>query len=719
MQLHTLNYALQDGIATLTFDEQGSPVNTMCVQWQNDLATVTAQVLADKAQIKGIVLASAKTTFFAGADLKAVMRSTAQDGVRVFEEIERIKRCFRTLETLGVPVVTCLNGTALGGGLELAFVGHHRIAVNNPKIQLGFPEVNLGLIPGAGGITKMTGILGLLAAQPYLLECKLFNPQEALKLGVVHELVETVDQLKDRARAYIHQAQGQAEMAQQVWDRKGYKMPGGSPASPSLAGMLSVAPAVLKQKTRGLYPAPEAALAAMVEGALVDFDTAMRIETRYLATLVTSQVARNMINTFFFNMNGIKDGHSRPAQVPKYKPQKVGILGAGMMGSGIAYAQASRGIATVLKDVNQASADKGKAYSQHLTQKQVDKGRMSADKQNALLSLIHATDQTADLQGCELIIEAVFEQRELKAKVTQEAEPMLAAGGFFASNTSTLPISGLAKASARAEKFVGIHFFSPVDKMKLVEIIRGEQTDDETIARAYDYVQALGKLPIVVNDSRGFYTSRTFGTFVMEGAAMLGEGVPAALIENLAMQVGMPVGPLAVLDETSLSLAVHVLDQTRQDFANEGKTFIPSAGELLVERMVKELKRAGRASGGGFYDYPVGQRKQLWPGLHSHFAKSNASCNHQDIKDRLLYRQAVETARCLSEGVLTSVLDGNIGSIFGIGFPAWTGGALQFIYGQGVDAFAKRCQELAAQYGDGFELSQQVIESLKKNRPVY
>ena len=554
MQLHTLNYALQDGIATLTFDEQGSPVNTMCAQWQNDLATVTDQVVADKAQLKGIVLASAKTTFFAGADLKAVMRSTAQDGVRVFEEIERVKRCFRTLETLGVPVVTCLNGTALGGGLELAFVGHHRIAVNNPKIQLGFPEVNLGLIPGAGGITKMTRILGLLGAQPYVLECKLFNPQEALKLGVVHELVDSTDALKDRALAYIHQAQGQAEMAQQVWDRKGYKMPGGSPASPSLAGMLSVAPAVLKQKTRGLYPAPEAALAAMVEGALVDFDTAMRIETRYLATLLTSQVARNMINTFFFNMNGIKDGHSRPAQVPKYKPQKVGILGAGMMGSGIAYAQASRGIATVLKDVSQASADKGKAYSQHLTQKQVDKGRMSADKQQALLALIHATDQTTDLQGCDLIIEAVFEQRELKAKVTQEAEPMLAAGGFFASNTSTLPISGLAKASAHAEKFVGIHFFSPVDKMKLVEIIRGEHTDDETIARAYDYVQALGKLPIVVNDSRGFYTSRTFGTFVMEGAAMLGEGIPAALIENLAMQVGMPVGPLALLDETSLCM---------------------------------------------------------------------------------------------------------------------------------------------------------------------
>jgi 3-hydroxyacyl-CoA dehydrogenase/enoyl-CoA hydratase/3-hydroxybutyryl-CoA epimerase len=715
----TIRYELANGIATITFDEQGSPVNTMCLQWQDDLDAVAAQALKDKAELRGIVLASAKNTFFAGADLKGVMRSTADDGPRVFAEIERIKRNFRTLETLGVPVVTCLNGAALGGGWEVALVGHHRIAVNNPKVQFGLPEITLGLIPGGGGITKMTRVLGLMAAQPYILESKLFGPEEALKIGVVHELVASADELLPRALAYIEASQGKPEAAQHVWDRKDYKMPGGTPSNPKIAGMLSVAPAVLKQKTRGLYPAPEAALAAMVEGAMVDFDTAMRIESRYLAGLMTGQVARNMINTFFFNMNAIKGGQSRPRDVPKYKPAKVGILGAGMMGAGIAYAQASKGIATVLKDVSIEAAEKGKGYTAKLTQKRVDKGQMSAEKQQSILSLITATASAQDLQGCDLIIEAVYENRELKARVTQEAEAQLAPGGFFASNTSTLPISGLATASARPGQFVGIHFFSPVDKMKLVEIIRGKDTDDQTIARAYDYVQALGKLPIVVNDSRGFYTSRTFGTFVMEGAAMLGEGIPAPVIENAAMQAGMPVGPLAVLDETALSLSVHVLDQTRADFQTEGKTYQATPGELLVERMVKELKRPGRAAGGGFYDYPEGQKKQLWPELKSRFEMPGLSWDLQDIKDRLLYRQAVETARCLAENVLTSVHDGNIGSIFGIGFPAWTGGALQFIYGQGLDAFARRCAALEARFGPGFTLSAEVQACLKQHQPLY
>ncbi|MEZ5647022.1 MAG: 3-hydroxyacyl-CoA dehydrogenase NAD-binding domain-containing protein [Burkholderiaceae bacterium] len=715
----TIRYELANGIATLTFDEQGSPVNTMCLQWQDDLDAVTAQVVKDRAQIKGIVLASAKSTFFAGADLKGVMRSTAADGPRVFAEIERIKKNFRTLETQGVPVVSCLNGAALGGGWEVALVGHHRIAVNNPKVQFGLPEITLGLIPGGGGITKMTRVLGLMAAQPYILESKLFGPEEALKIGVVHELVASPEELMPRALAHIEASQGKPEACQHVWDRKDYKMPGGTPSNPKIAGMLSVAPAVLKQKTRGLYPAPEAALAAMVEGAMVDFDTAMRVESRYLAGLMTGPVARNMINTFFFNMNAIKGGQSRPKDVAKYQPKKVGILGAGMMGSGIAYAQATRGIATVLKDVSAGAAEKGKSYTARLTQKRVDKGQMSAEKQQGILNLITPTANAADLQGCDLIIEAVFEQRELKARVTQEAEPMLAEGGFFASNTSTLPISGLAQASRDAKKFVGIHFFSPVDKMKLVEIIRGQQTDDETVARAYDYVLSLGKLPIVVNDSRGFYTSRTFGTFVMEGAAMLGEGIPAAVIENAAMQAGMPVGPLAVLDETALSLSVHVLDQTRADFTAEGKTYEATPGELLVERMVKELDRSGRAAGGGFYDYPAGQKKVLWPQLKALFGKSDVQWDLQDVKDRILYRQAVETARCLSEGVLTSVHDGNIGSIFGIGFPAWTGGALQFIYGMGVEAFVSRCAELASRHGKGFDLSDAVKLALSKHQPQY
>ena len=426
-----------------------------------------------------------------------------------------------------------------------------------------------------------------------------------------------------------------------------------------------------------------------------------------------------MINTFFFNMNAIKSGQSRPKDVPRYKPQKVGLLGAGMMGAGIAYAQASRGITTVLKDVSLEKAEAGKAYSVKVTQPRVDKGRMNPHDQAALLARITPTANAADLAGCDLIIEAVFEDRALKARVTQEAEPQLAAGGFFASNTSTLPISGLATSSARPEKFIGIHFFSPVDKMKLVEIIRGAKTDDETVARAFDYVQALGKIPIVVNDARGFYTSRTFGTFVMEGAAMLGEGIPAAVIENAGIQAGMPVGPLAVLDETALSLSVHVLDQTRADLAAEGKTYTATPGELLVETMVKELHRKGRAAGGGFYDYPAGQKKTLWPELKTRFEKPGATWDMLTLKDRLLYRQAVETARCLSEGVLTTVHDANIGSIFGIGFPAWTGGAMQFIYGTGIDAFEKRCAELAAQCGPGFVLTDAVKATLRQHQPRY
>jgi 3-hydroxyacyl-CoA dehydrogenase/enoyl-CoA hydratase/3-hydroxybutyryl-CoA epimerase len=712
--MKTIRYELADGIATLTFDEPGSPVNTMCAQWQTDLVAATAQVVQDRDAIRGIVLASAKTTFFAGADLKGTMRLEPSDASRVFREIEQTKKCFRTLETLGKPVVSCINGAALGGGWEVALVGHYRVAVDDRKIQLGLPEITLGLIPGATGITKMTRLLGLMGAQPYILESKLFNPREAHEMGLVHELVTDAAALRPAALAWI----AANPTAAQPWDAKDYRIPGGTPSNPKIAGMLSVAPAVLKQKTRGLYPAPEYALSAMVEGAQVDYDTATRIESRYLAKLIVSPVAKNMINTFFFNMNAIKSGQSRPAGVPRYKPQKVGLLGAGMMGAGIAYAQASRGVTTVLKDVTQDKADKGKAYSVKLTQPRVDKGRMSPHDQKALLDRITATDKAADLQGCDLIIEAVFEQRDLKAKVTHEAEPMLATGGFFASNTSTLPISGLAKASARPEKFIGIHFFSPVDKMKLVEIIRGAQTDDEAVARAFDYVQAIGKIPIVVNDSRGFYTSRTFGTFVMEGAAMLGEGIPAPVIENAGLQAGMPVGPLAVLDETALSLSVHVLDQTRADFAAEGKTLEVSPGNLLVEKMVKELGRHGRAAGGGFYDYPAGARKTLWPGLKQ-FEKPAMTVDMQDLVDRLLYRQAVETARCLQEGVLTTVHDANIGSIFGIGFPAWAGGAMQFIYGMGVDAFIARAAQLAQLHGPGFTLSPEVQDTIRRHQPLY
>ncbi len=711
--MKNIRLSIEDGIATLTFDEPDSPVNTMCLQWQDDLAEAAALLVAEREHLKGIILASAKKTFFAGADLKAVMRLTPADAPRVYAEVERVKKNFRTIETLGLPVVSCINGSALGGGWEVALIGHHRIAVDDPRIELGLPEVTLGLLPGASGVTKMVRQLGLMAAQPYLVEGRLFQPRQGAEAGLVHELVADEQQLRARALAWI------AEHPQSMhpWEAKGYKIPGGDARSPKMAAALTVAPAMLKKKTRGLLPAPEAILACMVEGSLVDLETAFRTESRHLAQLMTGGQAQSMINTFFFNMNAVKSSASRPAGQARFKPQKVGIVGAGMMGAGIAWAQASRGIATVLIDTEAQKAQRGKAYSDKLAQQRVSQGRMSQAEQEALLARIEAGADVQALAGCELIIEAVFEQRELKAEVTRRVEPLLAAGGIMASNTSTLPISGLAQASARPESFIGIHFFSPVDKMQLVEIIRGQQTDDRTVAQAMDYVRALGKLPIVVSDARGFYTSRTFGTFVMEGAAMLGEGIPAPVIENAAMQAGMPVGPLAVLDETALTLSVHVLDQTRADETAQGRSYTASAGELLVERMVKQHSRGGRAAGGGFYDYPAGQPKRLWPELKNLFEKPDAAWDLGEIKDRLLYRQAVETARCLQEGVLGSVHEANIGSIFGIGFPVWTGGALQFIYRQGVSAFAERCQSLAARHGAGFKLDPSVIACLQAYQP--
>ncbi|QEA13307.1 3-hydroxyacyl-CoA dehydrogenase NAD-binding domain-containing protein [Comamonas flocculans] len=722
--MDTIRYELiaaqgEGQVALVTFDEPGSPVNTMCARWQDDLVALAAQVLADRDRLggalKGIVLASAKSSFFAGADLKALMRLQPSDAPQVFAEIERMKKQMRVLETLGLPVVSCINGTALGGGWEVALTGHHRIAVDDAKIQLGLPEVTLGLLPGASGITKMVRLLGLMGAQPWLLEGKLFNPQQGKALGLVHALVATREELLPAALAWIaaHPA------SHHPWDEKGYKIPGGTPTNPKIAAGLAVAPAMLRKTTRGRYPAPEAALAAMVEGASVDYDTALRIESRYLAGLMTSPVAHNMVSAFFFDLNAIKSGQSRPKVAERFKPTRVGVLGAGMMGAGIAWAQASRGIATPLLDVSVEKAEHGKAYSARLADKRVEKGRMSAQAREALLACIAPTAEAQDLAGCELIIEAVFENRELKARITREAEPQLAPGGFFASNTSTLPITGLAQASRAPEKFVGIHFFSPVDKMRLVEIIRGQQTSDWAVARAYDYVLALGKLPIVVNDARGFYTSRTFGTYVMEGASMLAEGIPAAVIENAAMQAGMPVGPLAVLDETALSLSVHVMEQTRADLAAEGKTWQATPGELLVERMVKEFKRPGRAGGGGFYDYPKGEKKHLWSELKPLFEKPDTRWSVPELQDRLLYRQAIETARCLAEGVLTSVHDANIGSIFGIGFPAWTGGAMQFIYGTGIATFLERADELAQRHGAGFALDARAREAIARYQPGY
>jgi 3-hydroxyacyl-CoA dehydrogenase/enoyl-CoA hydratase/3-hydroxybutyryl-CoA epimerase len=680
-----------ENVVTITFDAPGAPVNTMTAAWEDAFTGTVERLTREKAATKGVILASAKKTFFAGAELKDVLEYGPNDGPQVFRWIQAAKKQMRALETLGIPVVAALEGTALGGGWEIALSAHCRIVLDDPSIQLGLPEVTLGLLPGAGGVTKTVRMLGLQAAFPYLVEGKTMRPQEAAKLGLVQGLAANKADLFRMAREWI-----QAHPSpRQPWDEDGYRMPGGGPSNPKISQMLAMAPAMLTEKTRGLYPAPEAIMSAMVEGAYVDFDTALRIESRYLAKLAVGGVAKNLIS-LFFNRTAIRSGASRPKDIPKWKATRVGILGAGMMGGGIAYANAVRGVPCVLKDVSIEAAGKGRGY----TEKILSRRKKSAEKE---LALITATADYKDLQGCDLIIEAVFEKRELKAQVTKEAEPLLAASGIFASNTSTLPISGLAQASAHPEKFIGLHFFSPVDRMELVEIIKGAKTSRETLAKAYDYVLQIGKTPIVVNDSRGFYTSRTFGTFVQEGCAMLAEGIPAAAIENAAKQAGMPVGPLEVIDQTSMSLSMHVMEQTIADLKAEGKPLPPEhPGQKVIVKMVKELNRPGRAAGGGFYEYPKDGGKFLWPDLAKVFGRNGVKFDIEEMKDRILYRQAIETARCLEEGVLTTVHDANIGSIFGIGFPAWTGGALQFINYVGMAKFVARTDELANKFGERF-----------------
>jgi 3-hydroxyacyl-CoA dehydrogenase/enoyl-CoA hydratase/3-hydroxybutyryl-CoA epimerase len=693
-----------DRIVTLTLDAPGAPVNTMTEAWKKAFHAAVERLQKEKDAIAGVILCSAKKTFFAGAELKDVLQLTEKDAPRFFAEIEDIKRDFRALEKLGRPVVAALEGAALGGGWELALAAHCRICLNDERIELGLPEATLGLLPGAGGVTKTVRLLGLQAALPMLMEGKTMRPAEAAKLGFLQGLAANHDDLLRMAREWI----AKNPAPKQPWDEENHRIPGGTPASPQIAQMLTIAPAMLIEKTRGLYPAPEAIMAAAVEGASVDFDTALRIESRYLAKLAVGPVAKNLI-TLFFNRTAIRSGASRPKDVPKWKAQKVGILGAGMMGGGIAWANASRGVPCILKDVTLEAAQKGKAYSERLAEKR---------NRPQVPGFIKPTVNVQDLQGCDLIIEAVFEKRDLKAQVTREAEPMLAPDGIFASNTSTLPITGLAQACAKPENFIGLHFFSPVDKMQLVEIIKGKKTSPETLARAYDYVQQIGKMPIVVNDARGFYTSRTFGTFVAEGCSMLLEGIPAAVIENAGRLAGMPVGPLAVIDETSMSLSVHVMEQTRADLEAEGRKYTPLPGQEVIQRMVKEFKRPGRAGGGGFYEYPKEGRKYLWPDLAKHFGRKNAKWDFEELKERILYRQAIETARCLEEGVLEHVHDGNIGSVFGIGFPAWAGGALQYVNHVGVKKFVKRADELAKKVGPRFAPPRLLRELAAKGKPL-
>jgi 3-hydroxyacyl-CoA dehydrogenase/enoyl-CoA hydratase/3-hydroxybutyryl-CoA epimerase len=695
----TIHYAVDaDGIALLTIDLPGKSMNVLSPELMKDLDSLIELAAADEA-VRGIVLTSGKQAFIAGADIKDMV--TAYDrGVTPREASEfslKLNRTLRKMETCGKPVAAAINGLALGGGLEVCLACHYRVLADHPQAVLGFPEVNIGLLPGAGGTQRTPRLIGFRNAAVMVLQCRNQKPAEALSLGLVHELAPA-DQVVERARIWVLE-EGDAV---QPWDKKGFKIPHGGLTNPSTAQVFMGGNALITKNTRHNYPAPIAAQSAMFEGCVTSFDDGLKIESQYFGTLLAGPVARNMMRSLFVSKGKADKLARRPEGVEKSQIRKLGILGAGMMGAGIAYVSAQAGIEVVLLDTSQENAEKGKAYSEGLLRKAIERGRSSEEKAAALLGLIKPTTNYHDLAGCDLVIEAVFESVKIKADVTAKTEAVVPERCIFASNTSTLPITGLAKASERPEQFIGLHFFSPVDKMPLVEIILGEKTNDEALARSLDYIQQIRKTPIVVNDSRGFYTSRVFSTFTSEGITMLAEGVKPALIENVAKMAGMPVGPLAVTDEVTLELAWKIGKETA---AGLGRDYPADLAQEVVQKMVEQLDRRGKRFGKGFYDYPADAKKRLWPGLAEHFPLADEQPAVAELKKRFLTIQALETARCFEEGVLTHAEDADIGSIFGWGFPPWTGGTLSYIDTIGIREFVVECDRMAANYGERFQVS--------------
>ena len=602
----------EQNIVTVTMDMDGRSANVLneeFFQLWND----AMDKLENENDLAGAILTSGKKTFIAGGDLEMLFR---QDNPQeTFGLIEDAKAGLRRIELIGKPVVAAINGAALGGGLEIALCCSHRIAFNNPKTKLGFPEVTLGILPGGGGVVRLSRLLGLEASLPYLMEGKQVRPDAAKEEGMIDDIASDHKEMFAMARKYILENPAMS----QPWDKNGYKMPGGTAHHPKIAQMLAIAPAMLTKKTLGNYPAPEAILSAAVEGSLVDFETASRIESRYFVQLLTGKAAKNMINAFWFQLNEIRSGVSRPNDIPKTKVQKLGVLGSGLMGHGISYVAALSGIEVVMTDSTIEKAKKGIGRIKTILEGGIKRGLISDRKMTEVLDLITVTDNYDKLEGCDLIIEAVFEDRALKGKVTEVAEKRMDSRGVFASNTSTIPITSLAEKSIRPEKFIGIHFFSPVHKMKLVEIIKGEKTSPETLAKAFDFVLKIKKIPIVVNDSRGFYTTRVFERYALEGMALLAEGNSAESIESAGRKAGLPVGPLAVIDEISIGLADHIREQTRRDLTEKGKKWLEGPWDKVIDIMIDEVKRLGRANGGGFYEYPENGNKYLWSDIKKYF----------------------------------------------------------------------------------------------------
>jgi len=711
--MQTIRFELgDDGVALLTIDVPGRPMNVLTPEFQAELASSVERIATDPL-IKGAVLTSGKDNgFIAGADLKDLVTVHGrQTEAEVYANWQDLSKLLRRMETCGKPFAVAINGLALGGGLEVCLGCHYRVLSDSPKAQVGLPEVKVGLLPGGGGTQRLPRLIGIQKALPLMLDGNPVVPQQALALGIVHAVLPNAE-LVPAARAWVLAN----PQAQQPWDVKGYKLPGGAGAlAPHAADSFGAGTSRLMRATRRNYPAPLAISAAVFEGTQVPIDTGLRLESKYFAKLLAGPVARNLTRTLFINKGAADKLERRPAGVPKAKVTKLGVLGAGMMGAGIAQVASAAGIKVVLIDSTQAQAEQGKARIAAALDKAVAKKQLPDHCAAAQLALVTATTDYAQLAGAELVIEAVFESREIKREVTQKAAAVLGAEAIFASNTSTLPITGLAEAWPRPAQFIGLHFFSPVERMPLVEVILGERTSEQTLAHALDFVAQLRKTPIVVRDSPGFFTSRVFGTYVDEGMTMLREGVAPALIENAARMAGMPVGPLAVTDEVTLDLQKKVFDQAIADRLPE--RFVRRNAQPVVDKMIK-LGRIGRRAGAGFYEYDE-SGKRLWSGLTEHFPLARQQPDAELLRQRFLAIQAIETARCVEEGVIEHPADADLGSILGIGYPSWTGGTLSYIETVGLQTFVDQCRELAAQFGPRFQPSDWLVERARRGTPFH
>ncbi|MFF7799288.1 3-hydroxyacyl-CoA dehydrogenase NAD-binding domain-containing protein [Streptomyces olivaceus] len=692
-----------DGVVLLTLDDPGQQVNTMNRTYVDSMQATLDRLEAERDSVRGVVLTSAKKSFFAGGDVGFMSRARPGNAAELTELCTVLKAQLRRLETLGRPVAAALNGSALGGGLEVALACHLRIALDTPDARFGLPEVTLGLLPGAGGVSRTVRLLGLHGAlSDVLLSGRQYDPAQALVKGLVHELAGSPAELVARARQWVLAHPDAA----QPWDTKGFRIPGGDPSHPRVAALLPTLAAHLRARTKGAHlPAPRNILAAAVESAQVDLAAGEKIETGYLVELMTGQVSTNMMQGFFYDMRHIRSGGSRPEGYPRHTVHRVGVVGAGMMGAGIAYSCARHGMPVVLRDVTYDAAKRGKGYAEKILAKEVGRGRLTRAGADEVLGRIVPTADPADLGGCDLVIEAVFEDPDLKRQVFREIEGVVAPDAVLGTNTSTLPITGLAEGVERPGDFIGLHFFSPVDRMPLLEIIRGEKTGEHTVAKAVDIARQMGKTPIVVNDSRGFFTSRVISKFIDEAVAMVGEGLHPASVEQAGSQAGYPAPPLQLLDELTLTLPRRIREETRAAALAEGGTWHPHGSEAVMDRMIDDFGRGGRSAGAGFYEYADGRRGGLWRGLREHFTVPGREIPFEDMKERMLFAETLDAIRCLDEGVLRSVPDANVGSLLGIGFPAWTGGVLQYANGYrgGLAGFAARARELADRYGERFE----------------